>query len=609
MASNIAVTELDFATIKQNIKTFLRGQSEFTDFDFDGSAISVLIDALAYAAHITAVQANMSFNEIFLDSATLRNSVISRAKELNYLPRSETAAQATVNMVVADVNDPSSINVPKGTKFSSTIDNETYIFSTVTDQVLARVTAGNYAGDVTVYQGEYQQSTFTVTSIIDGVIQNKFVIQDTNIDTRFLTVDIEDTKGASSFSWVITDDITDVSSASLTFYLQEVENEHFEIYFGAGLIGKQPVVGNYITTDYLVTAGVDGNLVNNFTLISTISSNEVNYTPNLFTVTTVDKSFGGRARESIAEIKVMAPKYYETQGRAVTVDDYKVIMLKQFPEIETLSVWGGEEEIPAQFGKVFISVKPIYGTTFPPTTLDEMEIYMQRKNIVGVTSEIVSPQLIYVNIISVVKFDGQSTTQTEGQIRSLIQTTMFDYIDNQSEVFDQGIDFSPTISKIDTIHDSIESNITAFSLSHKFIPSTTVNNDYQFDYANVIDPSSVVSTWTGVDTTTAWELKDDGLGILHIYKDGILFLSNAGGVDYAGGIINLSNFLPDVATNTTFSLTVSPISNDLLSRRRALLVAGDMTGINVYDSSKVGGSFEAILFNDLTDAQKAALGL
>jgi len=203
---------------------------------------------------------------------------------------------------------------------------------------------------------------------------------------------------------------------------------------------------------------------------------------------------------------------------------------------------------------VFISVKPIYGTTFPPTTLDEMEIYMQRKNIVGVTSEIVSPQLIYVNIISVVKFDGQSTTQTEGQIRSLIQTTMFDYIDNQSEVFDQGIDFSPTISKIDTIHDSIESNITTFSLSHKFIPSTTVNNDYQFDYANVIDPSSVVSTWTGVDTTTAWELKDDGLGILHIYKDGILFLSNAGGVDYAGGIINLSNFLPDVATNTTFSI-------------------------------------------------------
>jgi len=609
MATNISVTELDFATTKQNIKEFLSSQSEFTDFDFDGSAISVLLDALAYASHIVAIQANMTFNEMFLDSATLRNSVISRAKELNYVPRSETAAKATIRLNIADALDPASITIPRGTKFSSVKDGTTYIFSTVDDQTLSRISAGNYQGDIDIYQGEYKETTWNVSNIVDGVIQDRFIIQDDNVDTRFLSLEIEAIKGSESITWTLTDDITESSPTSTSFFIQEIENNQHEIYFGAGLIGAQPILNNYIRTTYLTTDGIDGNAIKNFSIISTVTSNGTNYQPNDFTISIVTKSFGGRDRESISEIKVMAPKFYETQGRAVTINDYRILMLKEFPEIETMSIWGGEDEVPAQYGKVFMAIKPIYGTSVSPATIETMENYLKRKNVVGVIPEITTPQYVYVNIISTVKFDGQNTSLSEGQIETAIRLEMYNYIDNLSEVFDQGISYSPTVSKIDSIHDSIESNDTYFTLSHKITPLTTVNNSYSLDYANTLKPTTLNAEWIGVDAVTRYSLKDDSNGVINLYVNDIFTTGNIGSINYVSGIVAITNFIPDIVANTQLSITVQPFSNDLLSRRRALLIAGDMTGIELYDTSKVGGSLEDILLDQLTDEQKIALGL
>jgi hypothetical protein len=606
MATNekrLNVTEFDFDDVKDNLKVFLKGQTEFKDYDFEGSGMNILLDTLAYNTHYLGFNANMLANEMFLDSASLRSSVASHAKTLGYEISSARAPSATIN--VALTTSSSTKTMPAGTAFTSTIDDVSYQFVTVAD-----VTSTNSGGQIffdstKIYEGTYVTNKFIVDT---SDVEQRFILGDNRADTSTLTVKIQTSASDNTTStYTKATDISQLSATSTVYYLQEVERGRFEVYFGDGVVSKALSDGNVVILQYVVTNKTAGNGASSFSAPSSIDG------VSTITLTTVANASGGAEPESLESIKLQAPLDFASQGRAVTTDDFALYTKKLFANTQAVSVWGGEDgsydvstgvsDTP-EYGKVFISIKSTTGLNLTDTQKSQLVSDFTKYKVASVTPVIVDADITYIILGVTFYYDSTSTTKEKTELETLVNTTISNYNRDNLKDFNKPFRHSKVTGLVDGTDSSILNNITTVTLAKLVTPTTTSATDYTLNFNNAFyNPHSghnassggiVASTGFYISSgTTEYFFDDDGEGNLRIYYvvAGVrtYYDSKAGTVDYANGLIKINSVsissVADVdgSTSTRFRLTVIPNSNDIIPVRNQLLEI-DTTNTSVLGS-------------------------
>jgi len=484
MANRLRVTELDFDTIKQNLKAFLNQQSEFTDYDFDGSGLSVLLDILAYNTHYNAYYLNMVANEAFLDTALLRDSVVSHAKTLGYVPYSQRAPIATINFTAqSSTSNVGFMTLPAGYGFlSNQIDGTSYNFVVLDDLIVSKANSQYYFDSVEIYEGQLVTYNFTHDQATNP--KQVFTLPEANIDTTTIRVTVSPAIGNTQtavYSQVT--DILDVTSDSEVYYLQENKSGKFQIYFGNDIVGKKIPDGAVVAVRYLVTNGTFANKANNF--IGTASlSDSLSESISDFDIDNVSSAAGGSDRESIDEIKFNAAAQFTTQNRLVTYKDYESYLKKNYPAIDSLSVWGGEDETPPVFGKVYIAIKP--KANFFITSAEKTRIIndiIKPKAIVSVDAEIRDPEFLFLLISNYVEYDKNKTTQSADAIKNAIRNAISIY--NSTNLSKFGSIF--VLSKLQDVVDGVDLNSirgseTILRLQKRFEPDLTIAKTYTINF-------------------------------------------------------------------------------------------------------------------------------
>lgn len=574
--------DLDFDSIKANLKAYLQSQAEFTDHNFEGSAMNVLMDALAYATHYNAVTANMAMSEAFLDSAQIRKNVVARVKDINYFPRQISSALATINLSITPAVDPNGgtggiITAPKGTRFTSSVDNSSFTFVTTDDVQLDDLDAiGTYESDITINQGVFRTQTFIKSSDPS----QRFILAQEDVDANesYFTVNIRLTAQTTAVvNYSRSNSIVDVSGESEIYYIQEAESGNIEIYFGDGNLGKVIVDNNAIDINYLVTKGKDANDASVFTLIDNIIDGAT-YNISDFTVTTVLSASGGSDEESIESIKFNAPLVNATQERAITVPDYRALLLNRYSAIQSLNVWGGEDNIPPQYGKVFIAVKPVYGLTISPATKQDItDSVLTKYSAIGITPEIIDAEYTYINVTTLVTYDDEKTILKIGELTTLIINGITTYFDDSVSSFSTDFRFSKLTSHIDGIDGSIVGNNTSITLSKKITPVSLASTNANLQYNAGFNVGTVQSNvWIDPDLVTTWEIRDDSLGKVHFYKDGVLNGASIGLVDYVNGIIDLIGAVFITQTNNQeIVIEATPTDNNVQLTTNNIMLLGN----------------------------------
>lgn len=490
--SNLRISELDFDEIKDNLKTFLENQSEFTDFDFEGAGLSVLLDILAYNTHYNAYLANMLANEMFLDSAVKRTSAVSLAKHLGYLPRSARGSKAIVDIVVSNpAGSPSTLTLESFTSFSTSIGGTTYSFLNI-EPVTIEPSGGVYQfNDVEIIQGVPLAFSYTVSTLGPDV---KYEIPNPGVDTSTIKVSVQTSSSDTSLErFTQATDITNVSNTSAVFFLEETSTETYNIYFGDDVIGKKLSPGNIIIIEYLVVDGQGTNVSSTITQSFTCDTNIGSASG--ITVTTVSNPAGGADKESIESIKYNAPRSYRANNRAVTIEDFKSIILSNVTEVESVSVWGGEDNIPPAFGKVFISMKPYVGSAITPALKNNIiNNILKPKQVATITTEIVDPDYIYVALDVRVKYNKNQTTRSSATIKNLVNSTINNFFDTKLEKFNLNFYHSQLINSITNIDTSIISVQAGIQIQKRIVP--TLNLDTSFLGANSIKMSNPIEPGT-----------------------------------------------------------------------------------------------------------------
>ncbi|MHA2032993.1 MAG: baseplate wedge protein, partial [Candidatus Kariarchaeaceae archaeon] len=445
-------TNLDFDQIKTSIKDYLRANSTFTDFDFEGSNFSVLIDTLAYNTYITAFNSNMIVNESFLDSATLRENVVSLARNVGYVPRSRSAAKATVSFNIASSSTSAQIVLKAGLVCVGAVDNTSYTFSVPEDITRNNVNGSASFNNVEVYQGIYLTKEF----VVDNSTNQRFILNNPNIDTSTIVVKV----GTREYKQV--DNIFTVDSNSEIYLLQEIADEKYELLFGDGIIGKKLETGTTVKVSYITTDGEDGNGPSLFSYSGTTTdSNDILVTPSgTVTVTTVNRASGGSSVESIESIKYFAPRVYSSQYRAVTARDYEAIIQKIYPNTESVSVVGGEELDPPQFGKVLLSIKPKNGISISDFTKTEILNDLKQYAVSGINQEIIDLKLLYVELDSDVFYNSSRVSNVQ-DLNARIVSSLTKYSQSVDlNKFGGRFKYSKALQVIDNVDTAITSNIT-----------------------------------------------------------------------------------------------------------------------------------------------------
>ena len=499
MATNrLQVTDLDFDTIKNNLKTFLKSQSEFSDYDFEGSGLSVLMDLLAYNTHYNAYYLNMVANESFLDTAVLRNSVVSHAKLLGYVPISVTASRAAVNLTVPTGNNtPDTLTLSKGFSFKSNIiDNSVFNFVLLEDVTVNKTNQDFVFLDLPVYEGQLvsYDYTYNQSSNPKGV----FTIPDVNVDTKTLTVSVQaSSANLSTEIYTQSTDILAATSESAVYFLQEGQDGKFQIYFGNGVIGKALNDGCIVNLDYLVTSGDVANKSTSF-VVSTVIPGFANYT-----VTLAGAAAGGAQRESADKIKLNSTLQYSTQNRLVTTKDYESYVTKNYPAVQSISVWGGEEEMPPVYGKVYICIKPkdnyYLSTSEKERIISEI---VQPKSIISIKSEIRDPEYLYLKLVNLVKYDKKKTSLTEDEMRNAIKSSIYLYNDQYLDKFGSTFVLSKLQDNIDGVDiSSIIGSETSLRLEKRFLPSLTETKTYNINFNVPLYRGTILNRLTSSEFT------------------------------------------------------------------------------------------------------------
>ena len=617
-SSQINITELDFDAISDNLKAYLKGQEKLKDYNFEGSTMSTLIDLLAYSSHIGAVNTNIAASELFLDSAQIRKNVVSRAKDLGFTPASEKASSALLdialnNVVNADGTFPtlSEMTIPRGHVFQTVFDGVSYDFVTTdTNKPTQNSTTFNYS-NVEISQGTYMVDSF----VYDRQIKNsKFVLSNERVDRSKLSVVVN--SGGVSETYALSTDISTISTTSKVYYTQENEEGYLEIYFGDGVLGNELLDGDIITATYIVVDAEHADGAKTFQQITAVNG----YSDSV--ITTRQNSTGGAEKESIESIKFKANKFFTSQNRLVTLNDYKAKVSEYYPNADAVAVWGGEDNNPPQYGKVFLAIKPKNSDYLTEVEKSEVVRKLNALNMVTVRPEIVNPEIIKILISTTFKYNNNFTTLSRGELEQLVNTTINTYDSENLANFDSIFRHSNLVKNIDETDTSILSNITNIRLKkatnmtlNKKIGYTNEfgnafyhpNNKYNADLGGIL--SSTGFTVTGDSVNTQY-FDDDGEGNLRrfylsgstrIYSD-----TTAGTVDYTTGkiTINALMFTSTVNTNTTIDFTVIPDSYDVVATRGSLvdISSADVTVKGEIDTIASGESSAGVGFNSTSSS-------
>ena len=484
MADRLRVTELDFDTIKNNLKAFLNQQSEFTDYDFEGSGLNILLDILAYNTHYNAYYLNMVANESFLDTAILRDSVISHAKTLGYTPHSTRASVATINFTANSATSTSgTLTLPAGFGFlSNQIDSKPYNFVVLEDTTVTKANSTYYFQNLEIYEGQLTTYRFTHNSASNP--KQVFTLPDANIDTTTIKVQVAPSSGNTQLTvYNLVSDILDVGVSSEVYYLQENKSGKYQIYFGNDAVGKSLPDGAIVNVTYLRTNGTAANKANNYVATSGISDSLAESITS-FVIDPVSPAAGGAVRESVDDIKFGAAAQFTTQNRLVTVKDYESYLKKNYPSIDSLSVWGGEEETPPTYGKVYISLKPkenyFISETEKQRIIDEI---ISPKAIVAVSAEIRNPEYLYLLVENYVEYDKKKTSSTPEAIKTSIRNAILVYRNTNLNKFDSTFVLSKLQDSIDGVDlNAITGSETVLRLQKRFEPTLGASTTYTINF-------------------------------------------------------------------------------------------------------------------------------
>lgn len=570
-------TNLDFGTLREQIKDYLRVNSNFTDFDFEGSNFSILIDLLAYNSYITAYNTNMAVNECFLDSATLRENVVALARNIGYVPRSTKSARANINFTVdLGTNDTRIVTLKAGQVALGNQASGEYIYS-IPDDFVTTVNSSNFANfdGLDIYEGIFLTKRFTIDY---SQPNQKFILPNRNIDVSSIRVTVESNIIETYDRYT---NILNVDSSSRLFLVQEVEDERYEILFGDDILGKKPPAGATVTVTYIVTNGSLGNGAANFSFVGILKDDtDTTLTSGIGPITTVQSAENGDDIEDISSIKYLAPRIYSSQYRAVTANDYKGIIPFVYPNVESVTAYGGEELDPPEYGKVFIAIKPRNSSFLSQVTKDDILRQLKQYSIAGIKPEIIDLKYMYVEVDSTVYYNTNSITDPTD-----LRTKVFNTITTYSKTTDINsfggrFKYSKVVGLIDDSDGGVTSNITRVRMRRDINPEINNFATYELCYGNAFyqqcDGYTVKSTGFTVSgiqgTVYLGDVPiDDVRGRLVLFRlennEPLIVKNNAGTVDYVHGEINLEvlNITGTSLESGLIQIEAIPLSNDIIA--------------------------------------------
>jgi len=607
-ANKLDISTLDFDQIKLNLKKYISNQDEFKDYEFEGSGMAVLLDLLAYNTHYLAYNANIMGNEMFIDTADLRNSIVSHAKALGYTPLSVRAPVADINVVVNNATG-ATLTMNAGTQFTTTVDNVNYNFVTIGSNTISPVDGVYTFSNLKIYEGTYVTYQYTVdTTDID----QRFLIPSANADTSTLVVSVQTSSSdTTTDTYTLATGITALDSTSKVFFLQEAEDGKFEIYFGDGVTGKNLVNSNIVILKYVVTNKTLSNGASSFSLSGNIGGfSDVSLTVN-------SNAANGAESETKDSIKFNAPKSYAAQDRAVTIEDYKQKVKELYANAQSVSAWGGEDHSTPYYGRVYVSVYPKTGSNLTTATKNSIVTSLKNYSVGSVTPVILDPVVTSILLTSNVKFKEAGTTKSASTLQSEIITALTNYNTTTLQQFDGMFRYSKVLDTIDDVDtNAILSNITTLKLRKAFAPTLSSSVKYTIDFSNALyNPHSGHNATAGGilsstgfkidgDTTNVYFVNDDGSGNVRLYYlvGSVKTYTNntQGTIDYETGEVILNSLnvstIENVrgAASTEIELTVTPSSNDIVPvRNQVLSIDVSNSTITVEADTFEGGSSSA----------------
>ena len=580
MATNLNVTELDFADIKNNLKNFLKQQSEFNDYDFEGSGLNVLLDVLAYNTHYNALNAHYSLNEAFLDSAQIRGNVVTRAKLLGYTPRSILTPRAQVDIVV-DISSetgtiPTTLTLPRGTKLNTTVSGEEFQFVVLETQTTTLAGTTFTFNDVPIGEGSLRELKYRVDNDIEN---QKFQLSDFDADTSTLRVRVQANQESTSFDvYSKFETLRGVDSTSKVYFLQENAAGYYEVHFGDGVTGFKPTNNNIVTVDYITTQGAESNGANTFTMVDSIGGFAD------ITVTLDSAASGGAEAETEESIRFNAPLTFIAQNRAVTADDYASIIKKEFSNIDSISTWGGEDNDPPDYGHVYIAIKPLLADTLTESEkTDIIGSILKGKNVVSITPEIVDPNFTHLELDVNFKYNPNLTDRSSVELASVVRDTISDYNFNNLNKFDGVFRHSQLTRAIDNSDPSILNTIVRPRMFQNITPLNNADNNFDLTFSSpffqsgdskkfLLNSSAFkinnVDHFFGDEPITG-STKRNVIVYKVVNQENITVIADAGEIDVENGKITLNKFRPD--TTSPIKLTLIPDSLDLAPKRDQLI--------------------------------------
>lgn len=578
----LTTSELDFQNYKSSLRTFLSQQDIFKDYNFEGSNMAVLLDILAYNTYMNGVYLNMVGSEMFLDTSQLRESIVSHAKELNYTPRSRTAAVAYVDITITPTDAPDSITIPKYYEINGrTEDNTTYFFTT-DEAIVIRANSGIYkAANVAVYEGNIIKEVFIANNTA------RYLLQSANVDVQSINVTVKDSAAATTETkWNKETFLFGLDNTDNIYFVQGAEDHLFEIVFGNGDIGKALVDGNIVNVNYRETNGLDANGVENFTAPNAIEG----YTN--ISLTTVVPAGAGAEHETDEEIKFNAPRYFPTQNRAVTVEDYIALTKQAFPSLEVVTAYGGEETEPKQYGKVIVAAKPFSGIKLPTPLKTQMYNFLKERSSISIDPVIVDPEYFFAEVVTEVLYNINLTTRSARDIQALVEDTILQWGDDNLAKFGSDLRYSKLVKAIDDSEDAIISNNTELRIVKHIEVDTGVPFRISFSFDNELKKDVSTTRKIYEDTTSTIEsslftynqndvdylakIKDDTQGNLMIVStvNGVVQLlkDKIGTIDYTTGEVSIAETIyEDVGTEGVLEIYGKTKKLDIETRANKIL--------------------------------------
>lgn len=585
--TSIDLVGLDFASLKDNLKNFLKNNTQFKDLDYEGSNINVLLDVLAYNTYLNGFYTNMVASEMFLDTAQLRDSVVSHAKELNYVPRSFVASKANITVDITPTTSVKSVVVPRYTSFTSRVGSNTYTFSTDETYVITTSNNGVFSLNTDIYEGILTTDTFVIDQ---SNTAQRFVLSNQTVDTSSLYVVVYEDGGQNALTYTQAAGLIGVTATSRVFFVQAAENQQYEILFGDNVFGRKPKNGSYVVVKYRACSGELPNGSLRFSPDGAIDSH------TNISVSTILSATGGSVAETVESIRFNAPRSFQSQDRAVTTSDYETLLKNRFSDIQAISVYGGEEADPPQYGKVFISVDVANADGAPLSRKQAYLDFIKDKTPLTIGVEFVDPLFMYLNITTDVQFNVNSTNKSTTDIKSLVQAAISGYSLNSLEDFNVTMFFSALSKAIDAADTSILSNDTTVLMVKRIVPILNTDESFVIDFNNALESETglklskteahyghtIVSSAFQYKGTTS-VLVDDTLGNVYIAAeqgDTITVVKRVGTVNYATGRLSVSNFnISDYAGNYV-SIKARPLSKNVATVKNTIL-AIDMADVNV----------------------------